>query len=175
MPQLIVPLSSIPDEGITYHFSLTGAALGIDDPAMAVVQPIDLDCQFVKVSRDIVVHGTLRSAVRLSCSRCAEDFVLPLTLPLEAVYLPVLDLASQRAQALEDDVTDVYPYTESAIDLTEMVRDKLFLSIPLQPLCMAGCRGLCPACGVNRNAVLCQCAEEKLGSPFELLKGWRFS
>jgi uncharacterized protein len=81
-----------------------------------------------------------------------------------------------RAKELDDDeFTDVYSYAESVVDLVEMVRDQLVLSIPLQPHCMAGCNGLCPSCGVNRNVVHCQCAEAKLGSPFDLLKELRFS
>jgi len=175
MQQFIVELASIPHEGVTYRFSSTGTALGIDDPEVAVVQPLDLECQFVKVNRDVVVHGTLRSAVRLTCSRCAEEFVLPLTLPLNAVYLPMSDLSSERGKELDNEVTDVYGYVESVLNLTEMVRDKLLLSIPLQPHCQAGCQGLCPSCGINRNTLRCQCAGEKLSSPFELLKGLRLS
>jgi uncharacterized protein len=145
--------------------------LGIGDPELAVVQPVEIACQFYKVDREVVVQGSLHSAVRLTCGRCAEDFVLPLNVPLEAVYLPIHEISSERAKELEEGVTDVYSYAEQVIDLAEMIRDKLLLSIPLQPHCMLGCKGLCPSCGVNRNIVSCQCAEEKLGSPFELLKG----
>jgi uncharacterized protein len=175
MQRLLIELVSIPPEGTTRRFRSTGAELGIDDPEFAVVQPIDIECQLVKVNREVIVHGSLRSAVRLTCSRCAEDFVSPLTLALDAVFLPEFDLSSERAKELEDDVTDVYSYAEQAVDLAEMVRDKLFLSMPLQPYCRVDCKGLCAACGVNRNVVSCQCAEAKLGSPFELLKAWRLS
>jgi uncharacterized protein len=113
--------------------------------------------------------------VRLTCSRCAEEFEQPLRVDLDAVYLPMQAISSERAKELEEGETDVYAYAESVIDIAEMVRDKLVLSIPLQPHCMVGCKGLCPSCGVNRNAISCQCAEAKLGSPFEPLKGLRFS
>lgn len=175
MQQLAVELSAIPHEGIAREFRSSGKALGISDPELAVVLPIDIACQFFKVDREVVVQGSLRSAVRLTCGRCAEKFVLPLCITLGAVYLPIHEISSERARELEEDVTDVYSYAEQVIDIAEMVRDKLFLSIPLQPHCMVGCKGLCPSCGVNRNAIGCQCAEEKLGSPFELLKGMRFS
>jgi uncharacterized protein len=175
MQSFVINLLSIPHEGITRRLSSSAAALGIDDPHVALVRPLDLQCHFLKIDRQVVVQGTLRSAVRLSCSRCTEEFVLPLTLALEAIYLPVSDASSERAKDLEDEGTDVYAYEESAVDLGEMVRDKLFMSIPLQPYCTPGCKGLCPACGVNRNTVYCQCAEEKLGSPFEQLKELRFS
>lgn len=175
MQQLVVDVSSIPYDGITYRFSGTLAALGLDSQDVALARPFDLECQLVKVNWEVVVHGRLRSAVRLNCSRCAEEFILPLTLALDAIYLPAADLSSERVQELEDDLTDVYPYVESEIDLVEMIRDKFLLSIPLQPHCTTGCKGLCPSCGVNRNTVHCQCAETKFGSPFELLKELRFS
>lgn len=178
MQRLVVELSAIPDQGLWRDFRSSAQALGISDPDLAVVQPIDISCQFYKVDRDIAVQGTMRSTLRLTCGRCAEDFAQRLDVVLNAVYLPIQEASSERAKELEEDVdstTDVYSYVEQVIDIAEMARDKLLLSIPLQPLCRAGCQGLCPSCGLNRNIVSCQCAEEKLGSPFELLKGLRFS
>src|SRR5919198_760730 len=175
MQRFLIELSAIPREGITRQFSSAGVDLDIAEAVLSVVRPVDVECQFFKVNREVVVSGSRRSAVRLTCSRCAEEFVLPLRLPLEAIYLPVQALSSERAQELEEGDADVYSYTEPVIDIAEMVRDQLFLSIPLQPYCMVGCKGLCPSCGVNRNVISCQCAEERLGSPFELLKEWRFS
>jgi uncharacterized metal-binding protein YceD (DUF177 family) len=178
MQRLEVELSAIPDEGLCCEFRSSGQTLGINDPALAVVQPIEIGCRFFTVARDVVVQGTMRSALRLTCVRCAEDFVLPLNVVLNAVYLPIQEASSERAKELEEDVdsaTDVYSYVEQVIDIAEMARDKLLLSSPLQPHCMVGCQVLCPACGLNRNIVSCQCAEEKLGSPFELLKDLRFS
>jgi uncharacterized protein len=175
MPRLIIELSAIPQEGISQHFTSTGSALGIVDSELHVTQLVDIDCQFYKINQEVIVQGTLRSAVHLTCSRCAEGFEQPLRIALDAVYLPMHAMSSERAKEFEVGEVDVYGYAEPLVDIAEMVRDKLLLSIPLQPHCMVGCKGLCPSCGVNRNTVSCQCAEEKLGSPFEPLKGLRFS
>ena len=175
MSRLSIELSTIPPEGVARRFVSAGMDLGIVEPEFVVVQPVVLDCHFYKAEREVVVQGTLDAAVRLTCSRCAEEFEQALRILLEAVYLPVQEVSSARAKELDEGVTDVYAYTEAVIDITEMARDKLFLAIPLQPHCMGGCRGLCPSCGVNRNTMSCQCAEDRLGSPFELLKGLRFS
>jgi uncharacterized protein len=176
--RLVVELPLIPDEGLRQDFRSSAQELGITDSDLAIVQPVEIGCQFYKIDRDVAVQGTLRSTLRLACSRCAEDFVLPLEVSLNAMYLPIQDASSERAKELEEDVdstTDVYLDIDQVIDIAEMTRDKLLLSIPLQPLCGVGCQGLCPSCGLNRNVVSCQCAEEKLSSPFELLKGLRFS
>ena len=175
MQRLIMELSAIPHEGISQRYSSTGIALGIAGAELSVVQPIEIACHFYKVDHEVVVQGSLRSAARLTCSRCAEEFEQPLSMALDAVYLPAHEISSERAEELENEEADVYPFAEQVIDIAEMVRDKLLLSIPLQSHCMAECKGLCPACGVNRNVVSCQCAEDKLGSPFEPLKGLRFS
>ena len=175
MSRLSIELSAISPEGLSRRFVSAGIDLGIVEPELAVVQPVVLDCHFYKVNREVVVQGSLCSAVRLTCSRCAEEFEQPLGVALNAVYLPLPAMASERAQELEAGETEVYAYADSVIDLAEMVRDKLLFAVPIQPHCIVGCKGLCPACGANRNLISCQCAEEKLGSPFELLKGLRFS
>ena len=175
MLRLSMELSNILSEGTSRHYTTRASALGIVDTEFSVVQPVEIDSQFYKVDQEVVVQGILRSAVRLTCSRCAEEFEQPLRVALTAVYLPLPAISSARAQELEAGETDVYAYAESVIDLTEMVRDKLLFAVPLQPHCIVGCKGLCPSCGANRNMISCQCAEEKLGSPFEPLKGLRFS
>jgi uncharacterized protein len=175
MQGLFIELAAIPPEGVSQYFACTGRALGVVDADLTVVRTIEIDCQLYRVNHEVVVQGCLSSAACLACSRCAEDFELPFSVALDAIYLPLHDSSSERAKELEKGVADVYFYADERLDIAEMVRDKLLLSIPQQPHCMAGCKGLCPSCGVNRNVVSCQCAEEKLGSPFELLKGLRFS
>jgi uncharacterized protein len=175
MPRPSIELSTIPHEGISQRFTSMGTALGVVDPELIVIRPVEIECQFYRVDNEVIVRGGLRTAVRLTCSRCAEEFEQPLSVALDAIYLPMNEMLSARARELEEGEADVYPYGDQVIDIAEMVRDKLLLSIPLQPYCVVGCKGLCPSCGVNRNAISCQCAEEKLGSPFDSLKHLRFS
>ena len=175
MPRLIIEVSAIPPEGVSQQFTSTGSALGVVDAELRTTQLVEIECQFYKVNQEVFVQGWLRSGARLTCSRCAEEFDQPLHIALDAVYLPMQSIPSERSKELEVGEADVYGYAEPLVDIAEMIRDKLVLSIPLQPHCMVGCKGLCPVCGVNRNTISCQCAEEKLGSPFEPLKGLRVS
>src|SRR5262245_13451628 len=143
MPRLVVELSAIPYEGLSQHFTSTGSALGINDSELCVTQPVELDCQVYKVNQDVIVQGSLSSAVRLTCSRCAEEFEQPFRVAVDAIYLPMQALSSERAKELEAGEPDVYAYAEPLVDIGEMVRDKLMLSIPLQPHCVVECKGLC--------------------------------
>jgi uncharacterized protein len=46
---------------------------------------------------------------------------------------------------------------DDLIDITELVRDILIASQPIQSLCKADCKGLCPVCGQNLNNGECNC------------------
>ncbi|MBI3327108.1 MAG: DUF177 domain-containing protein [Nitrospinae bacterium] len=173
MRQLVIELSEIFDEGITRHCIIAGATLGIAHHEVALTQPVDVDCQLFKVNRDVVVHGTIGITLRLLCSRCAEEFTCAFRNPLDAVFIPAEETSPKREKALEDDETEALTYVGRAINLAEMVREKVFLSVPLQPLCALRCKGLCPHCGVNWNLTTCQCVQEELESPFQLLKELR--
>jgi uncharacterized protein len=52
---------------------------------------------------------------------------------------------------------DAFPIDRDQLDLRPMVRETLLLEAPEAPLCREDCAGLCPACGVDRNATECSC------------------
>jgi uncharacterized protein len=61
--------------------------------------------------------------------------------------------AREIEQPGEDD--DLHcPYLDQGVlDLADWAREALVLAMPVQIVCSAGCRGLCPECGVNLNEV----------------------
>jgi uncharacterized protein len=67
-------------------------------------------------------------------------------------------------------------YTGDTLDVGSLLRSETDLALPMKPLCRADCRGLCPACGGNRNATDCGCgsrpADPRL-APLEALKRLR--
>jgi uncharacterized protein len=50
------------------------------------------------------------------------------------------------------------------VDLSAPFRTAVLLEVPIKNLCRADCRGLCPVCGADRNAVACGC-EPPRGDP----------
>ena len=53
-----------------------------------------------------------------------------------------------------------------------MVREQIFLTVPMKPLCREDCQGRCPRCGADLNAGACGCppAEAETDSRFAALK-----
>jgi uncharacterized protein len=94
---------------------------------------------------------------------------------LDLFYLPRV---AERPQDEEEEVElgdhDVVVgyYEGDTVDLGEVVREQLFLTLPMKRLCREDCQGLCPTCGRNRNGEPCACpaAEEPADARFEALR-----
>ena len=71
-------------------------------------------------------------------------------------------LRSEVRELYEDggDADLTYPLEGDQLDLAPLARDAVLLELPLAPLCVDECAGLCPTCGANRNEGSCRCAPQ---------------
>jgi uncharacterized protein len=106
------------------------------------------------VSRRFLLGGTLTATARATCGRCLEEFDCTWDAPVEIQVL--LDAASDEGEG----DTLVIRQSRGEVDLHEPLRELLMLAFPLAPVCREDCRGLCAACGIDRNRGTCTCAEE---------------
>ena len=106
---------------------------------------------------DVVVRGRLAATMPQTCGRCLESF--------SARVDASVDVRLQPRPATGDSVElgmgdlDVDFYENDLLDLNRVVETETTLALPMRPLCREDCRGLCPACGGNRNLVPCACPQ----------------
>jgi len=118
--------------------------------------------QAIRVQGGVLVRGTLESQLVLECVRCLEPFTFPITLELEEIF---------RFAGTESTPEILYSVSDSGwLDLTPLLREQSWLSIPLKPLCSPDCKGLCPQCGVNLNLESCTCENAKINPHLAVLK-----
>jgi uncharacterized protein len=116
----------------------------------------------------------LQAEVALACGRCLEPFTLAVDQELDLFYLPH-DASQEQEEEDEVELSDrdvvVAYYEGDRLDLGDVIREQLFLTVPLSRLCREDCKGLCPHCGVNRNQQACDCpTDEPSLSPFASLR-----
>jgi len=102
--------------------------------------------------------GTIETTLELACGRCLEPFPLPVAVGFDLRYLPHTENRGEDEREVEEDDLSTAFYQGESIDLGDLVREQLYLTLPMKPLCRADCRGLCPECGANLNATACGCA-----------------
>lgn len=119
------------------------------------------------VGEGILVSGTVEASARVDCARCLEPFDLDLTGTIDAIAS-----ASDDPEARGED-QEWYPLQGESVDLLPAVESALRVEVPFAPVHDESCRGICPACGCDRNRDECSCeteGESLAGSPFATLK-----
>ncbi|NLG26028.1 MAG: DUF177 domain-containing protein [Clostridiales bacterium] len=138
---------ALKNPGQPYPFDAT-----IDVPATIVLDdPVSFDG--VRLVGDVVgaadaasVRGRLTATAVTRCARCLEPVKVPLDVAVDEIYARDASPGDDR-----------YPFSGYRLDLTPMVQEALLLDLPLRVVCGEDCKGLCPICGINRNAARCTC------------------
>ena len=108
-----------------------------------------------RTPQGILLQVDLQAQTHLECVRCLTVFQQSLNVTFTELYA-----FSQRY------ITDsglLMPET-GIIDLAPVLREYVFLEIPISPLCRLDCKGLCPICGNNLNESTC-IHEDETGDP----------
>lgn len=106
---------------------------------------------------EIRVAGRLEGALSGECDRCLEPMAIAVNCEFDLHYTPDLEVDSGNEIEIDEKEAEVGFYRGDGLELADIVREQVLLSLPLQRLCSAGCKGLCAVCGQNRNLKDCQC------------------
>ena len=133
------------------------SAFGADE-IFRIVSPVELAFDLHKDQEKVRIAGTVKTALELDCSRCLEGFAVPIDASFDLLYIPASGAPDTEEKEIEEDDLDTAYYRDGIIDLADLVREQLYLALPMKPLCQEACRGLCPECGTNLNFGTCTCA-----------------
>ncbi|MFH7324902.1 YceD family protein [Desulfurivibrio sp. C05AmB] len=137
----------------------------------------------VTLDRDgerVIMAGSLEATVELVCDRCLESYRWPLSsrFSLNLEVAPAIaeeQAGGEREHSCRVEEMDTVYLTEDLVDVTDLLAQQLYLSLPLKHLCREECRGLCPGCGADLNRGVCRCPKEAGSSPFAVLRNWKSS
>ena len=122
-----------------------------------VVNDVALTLRVRKEGVRYRVVGGVRTRVQLSCCRCLDQFEAMRDIGVDLLYLPQSANQGETESEISDEDLSTAFYRDDQLDLAQMVREQLQLSVPMKPLCRSECRGLCPVCGTNLNIERCTC------------------
>lgn len=131
--------------GATRHIETTVALEEIDVHDDRVAGGITIAVDATSSVDGVLVHGTVETPWRSQCRRCLADVA-------GTAVSAVDELFQQRPQH-----QDAVEITGDQIDLAPVVREYVLLDLPDAPLCKDDCAGICPTCGIDRNAATCDC------------------
>jgi uncharacterized protein len=107
---------------------------------------------------EIRIQGSLAVRIEAECDRCLEEVAsYPLDMTFDLFYEPVKAGPSEPEVALHSGDSAVDFYEGDGLELEDVLREQILLALPMQRICREECKGICPACGQNRNLVDCGC------------------
>lgn len=113
------------------------------DPELQLLAPLNGDLQMIRTNSGVLVRGKLRTVVRATCNRCLEPIALPVRFEIEEIFRPLLEVETGRyippeefegeAEDLEDAALIIDEH--HILDIREVVRQDLWLALPMYPGC----------------------------------------
>ncbi len=116
-----------------------------------------------KVEDSVLLNGTIKYIFATECARCLTPFDNTVETKFEANLVHQLD---------ENDESDEIQLkiSEGCVDLEEVIKQMIYLSMPMKSVCKKDCKGICPNCGVNLNLEKCKCEDNLTDPRFDKLK-----
>ena len=139
-----------------------------------IVAPVVLEFEIHKDKDKFRLVGRVRTDLELSCSRCLDPYRFPIDAAFDQRYFPSSQATTEAEREIEENDLETSYYSEDQIDLNELMREQFYLALPMKPLCLEGCKGLCAQCGTNLNTGTCDCApvwEDARLAALKALKG----
>ena len=126
----------------------------------------------IRVHHGILLRATVEVRSNLICSRCLGEFPSASQLMIEEEFFPKVDPQSGRKTSLLEYEQDAALIdSKHILDLTGITNEYFIANLPMKPLCILDCKGLCPLCGANQNLECCDCANQTVDPRWQALAG----
>jgi uncharacterized protein len=136
---------------------------------------LEVHIEISKAGGKYVLDGNLKGGLQVRCDRCLEPYHLDLDSSFKLVLvLAPPEMEDSELELSEEDLSFDF-IAGDEIDPDEIVREQVYLILPMKTLCKEDCLGLCPLCGTNLNMERCTCQGERGHPGFQKLKSKKFN
>lgn len=170
---MIIDLKSFPGDGTkTFEFILERdwwIPVKNNDQIEGIHSPINVRIEIRRVGKKYILNGFIKGVLRIICDRCLDIYRQEVESDFNSFLVPAPeDIEKAELELMEEDMEVVFIYNEEA-HLHEIIREQLYLSLPIQCLCRNNCLGLCSTCGCNLNGNSCECIKKQGHPGFSIL------
>ena len=117
---------------------------------------------------EIRVTGHLSVLTEAACDRCLDTAPFPIDSDFVLYYRPLVEGYGDEKE-IDSGEAEMGFYEGDALELNDVLREQVLLALPMQRVCREDCKGICPACGKNRNQNECQCRKSTTDDRWEAL------
>jgi DUF177 domain-containing protein len=168
-----IELENLEDGKGSFAHTYQPEELNLVDERVRVTEPISVNGQVRKSGSEVDVSGRVETRVNVECDRCLKTLEMPVSADFQLQYITGQDYESSHAAELTADEMALAVFDGEVIDVDEIVREQILLSVPDRALCDENCRGICSMCGTNLNAGSCECKSSEVDPRWAALKNFK--
>ncbi len=166
-----VDVNNLGVEGIKIARMLNASEIDIKEERFRLFGNFNFNCHLSGNRYKVQVNGYIECTIKVFCDRCNEEFIKELNSRFSTTYLPIEYCPVDREEVrLTKKDLDISYFVGDKIEISEIVREQIYLMLPMKNLCRVDCKGLCSRCGVNLNYDECKCEKETDDRWLELKK-----
>jgi uncharacterized protein len=167
-----IGLKDLRDDLSSLQFKATPQDLELKFEGADFVKLVEVQLNLRRSGDSFYCTGQAKTEVKLECSRCLE----PYSHSLEAKLDFLVKVEKDKIEIeYKDQVEPLIFPGNRFFSIDNLIKETILLNLPMKPLCLEDCKGLCSECGVNLNISTCKCKKEKhdprWGKLKDLLKG----
>jgi uncharacterized protein len=138
----------------------------IDEPSLEIASDLTVEklhgtLTLTRTPQGLYASARLKGHTPGECSRCLKEIEQTVSSRFSELYHYPPETAPEDGNIIPEDMN---------LDFSEVVREDMLLSQPMQPLCRPDCKGLCPNCGKNWNEGPCNCPTDESDPRLSVLK-----
>jgi uncharacterized protein len=119
---------------------------------------------------EVRIQGRYTVEMAAECDRCLVRAAFPLDQALDLYYRSASVIAREEEVEIGKEEVEIGFYEGAGLELEDILREQVLLTLPMQRVCSDLCKGICPACGGNRNETDCRCAREGVEERWSALR-----
>jgi uncharacterized protein len=167
---MIIDLLQLGEHEKVFAYEIQPNEIELDEDSARLNKPVKVAGKLKKRIAQVDVSGEITGEIELDCSRClqTQETILDITFNVE--YVSAEHSTSDKEAELGEKDLEVSVYEDDKINLDELVREQILLSLPTRFYCKDDCQGLCLKCGANKNLKNCNCEQKEIDPRWSALK-----
>ena len=117
--------------------------------------------KFTRTAQGLLAQVKMYATLETECVRCLSNSQQDLNIDFTELYAFSPNSVTDSELLIPEN---------AQINLRPLVREYMLLDMPINPLCKADCKGLCPICGQNLNESTCNHEDETVDPRLSILK-----
>ncbi|HYY58938.1 MAG TPA: DUF177 domain-containing protein [Pyrinomonadaceae bacterium] len=134
----------------------------LDEDHARLTEAPQINGRINRNGQEVRLNGTLTARAEVDCDRCLKSVSIPIETSFDVTYVPAEAYYGDATAELKEEDLSLSVFDGLAIDIDDLVREQVLLAMPPRLLCGDECKGLCPVCGVDKNANDCACEASEI-------------